>query len=141
MGKYFKTGNNTSNAIVLQYFKYQLLTNIKGFIHICSKQSVWTINLYFITELNNARMLETLNSKSLFIEVWFTNQNNKPLEIEDKGFYTYICIYIYLYKCIYIYIYIYIYLCGITIVHKRVLNYHIYRWKEQNNYAGEKWKH
>ena len=38
----------------------------------------------------------------------------------------------------YIYIYIYIYLCGITFVHKRVLNYHIYRWKEQNNYVGEK---
>ena len=27
----------------------------------------------------------------------------------------------------------YIYLCGITFVHKRVLNYHIYRWKWQNN--------
>ena len=27
---------------------------------------------------------------------------------------------------IYIYIYIYIYLCGISIVHKRVLSYHIY---------------
>ena len=39
---------------------------------------------------------------------------------------------------VYIYIYIYIYLCGITFVHKRVLNYHIYRWKEQNNYVGEK---
>ena len=26
----------------------------------------------------------------------------------------------------------------IYIVHKRVLNYHIYRWKEQNNYVGEK---
>ena len=35
-------------------------------------------------------------------------------------------------------IYINIYLCGITFVHKRVLNYHIYRWKEQNNYVGEK---
>ena len=34
------------------------------------------------------------------------------------------------------YIYI-IYLCSITIVHKRVLNYHTYRWKEQNNYVGE----
>ena len=45
-----------------------------------------------------------------------------------------ICIYMY----IYIYIYIYLYLCGITFVHKRVLNYHIYRWKEQNNYVGEK---
>ena len=44
----------------------------------------------------------------------------------------------YIYIYIYIYMYIYIYLCGITIVHKRVLNYHIYRWKEQNNYAGKK---
>ena len=49
----------------------------------------------------------------------------------------YVCIYIYI--CVYMYIiYIYIYPCSITIVHKRVLNYHIYRWKEQNNYVGEK---
>ena len=40
---------------------------------------------------------------------------------------------------VYIYIYIiYICLCGIAFVHKRVLNYHIYRWKEQNNYVDEK---
>ena len=61
--------------------------------------------------------------------------------------YIYICIYkymdiIYIYIYIkYIYIYIYntcIHLCSITIVHKRVLNYHIYRWKEQNNYVSEK---
>ena len=49
----------------------------------------------------------------------------------------------YIYIYIYTYIYIYIYLCGITFVHKTVLNYHIYiiyiyRWKEQNNYGGEK---
>ena len=24
------------------------------------------------------------NSEFLYIEVWFTNQNSKPLEIEDK---------------------------------------------------------
>ena len=37
------------------------------------------------------------------------------------------------------YIYIYIYLCSITFVHKRVFNYHTYRWKEeQNNYVGDK---
>ena len=36
----------------------------------------------------------------------------------------------------YIYIYIYIYISL-----RWVLNYHIYRWKEQNNYLGEKWKH
>ena len=33
------------------------------------------------------------------------------------------------------------YLGYITFVHKRVLDYHIYKWKEQNNYVGEKWKH
>ena len=30
-------------------------------------------------------MLKTLNSEFSFIETWFTNQNNKPLKIEDKG--------------------------------------------------------
>ena len=38
---------------------------------------------------------------------------------------------------IYTYIYIHTYLCCITCVHKRVLDYHIYRWKEQNTYVGE----
>ena len=55
--------------------------------------------------------------------------------------YIYINIYIqYIYNIYtYIYIYtIYIYLCGKTIVHNRVLNYHIYWWKEESNYAGEK---
>ena len=47
---------------------------------------------------------------------------------------------IYINTYIYIYIYIiYIYnLSAIAVVDKRVLNYHIYRWKEQNNYVGEK---
>ena len=52
--------------------------------------------------------------------------------------YAYYILYIYKYIYMYIYILIYIYLCGITFVHKRVLNCHIYRWKEQNNYVGEK---
>ena len=43
-----------------------------------------------------------------------------------------------IYMYIYIYIYIYIYLCSRTMVHKRMLNCHIYRWKEQNNYVGKK---
>ena len=29
-------------------------------------------------------ILETFNSEFLYIEVWFTVQNSKPLEIEDK---------------------------------------------------------
>ena len=28
--------------------------------------------------------LKTFNSEFLYIEVWFTDQNSKPLEIEDK---------------------------------------------------------
>ena len=29
-------------------------------------------------------MLKTTNAEFSFIEIWFTNQNNKPLEIEDN---------------------------------------------------------
>ena len=29
-------------------------------------------------------ILETLNSEFLYIEVWFIDQNTKPLEIGDK---------------------------------------------------------
>ena len=30
------------------------------------------------------RYLKTFNSEFSYIEVWFTDQNSKPLEIEDK---------------------------------------------------------
>ena len=29
-------------------------------------------------------MLKTTNAEFLFIEIWFTDQNNRPLEIEDN---------------------------------------------------------
>ena len=36
-----------------------------------------------ISSKNNI-FLKTFNSEFLYIEVWFTDQNSKPLEIEDK---------------------------------------------------------
>ena len=30
-------------------------------------------------------MLKTSNAEFSFIEIWFTHQNNRPLEIEDNG--------------------------------------------------------
>ena len=33
---------------------------------------------------NNFIFLKTFNSEFSYIEVWFTDQNSKPLEIEDK---------------------------------------------------------
>ena len=29
-------------------------------------------------------MLKTTNAEFSFMEIWFTDQNNRPLEIEDK---------------------------------------------------------
>ena len=34
--------------------------------------------------LKNFVFLKTLNSEFSYIEVWFTDRNSKPLEIEDK---------------------------------------------------------
>ena len=34
--------------------------------------------------LKNFIFLKTFNSEFSYIEVWFTDQNSKPLEIEDK---------------------------------------------------------
>ena len=34
--------------------------------------------------LHSQTMLKTTNAEFLFIEIWFTYQNNKPLEIEDN---------------------------------------------------------
>ena len=33
---------------------------------------------------NNFIFLKTFNFEFLYVEVWFTDQNSKPLEIEDK---------------------------------------------------------
>ena len=30
-------------------------------------------------------MLKTINTEFSYIEIWFTDQDNKPLEIEDSG--------------------------------------------------------
>ena len=32
----------------------------------------------------NIKFFKTFNSEFLYIEMWFTDQNSKPLEIEDK---------------------------------------------------------
>ena len=40
------------------------------------------LNLYISTK--NFIFLNNFNPEFLYIEVWFTNQNSKPLEIEDK---------------------------------------------------------
>ena len=34
---------------------------------------------------HSVTMLKTTDSEFLFIQVWFTDQNNRPLEIEDNG--------------------------------------------------------
>ena len=34
---------------------------------------------------NSTTMLKTTNAEFSFIEVWFTDQNNRPLEIEDNA--------------------------------------------------------
>ena len=44
-----------------------------------------------------------------------------------RNIYIYIYAYIFISKSIYLCIYIIVYLCRITFVHKRVLDYHIYR--------------
>ena len=35
-------------------------------------------------EPHSLTMLKTTNAEFLFIEIWFTDQNNRPLEIEDS---------------------------------------------------------
>ena len=34
--------------------------------------------------LQNFKLLKTFNSEFFYVEVWFTDQNSKPLEIEIK---------------------------------------------------------
>ena len=53
----------------------------KSCIHFLSNKSF--VQLLDILS-QNCIFLNTFNSEFLFIEVWFTNQNSKPLEIEDN---------------------------------------------------------
>ena len=34
---------------------------------------------------HSSTMIKTTNAEFLFIEIWFKDQNNRPLEIEDNG--------------------------------------------------------
>ena len=53
----------------------------KSCIHFVSNKSF--VQLLDILS-QNCIFLNTFNSEFLFIEVWFTNQNSKPLQIEDN---------------------------------------------------------
>ena len=39
---------------------------------------------YYILQLKKNRILKTFNLEFSDIEVWFTDQNSRPLDIEDK---------------------------------------------------------
>ena len=57
---------------------YQQVPNILSFVPNKQFSQLITIAPHSLT------MLNTTNTKFSSIEVWFTNQNSKPLEIEDK---------------------------------------------------------
>ena len=44
----------------------------------------FALNRSFGISPKNFIFLKTFNSEFLYLEVWFTNQNSKPLKIEDK---------------------------------------------------------
>ena len=50
-------------------------------IYFCSKQCFWTITFYPIGSINTIQ-----NNYSIFdhIEIWFTDQNNNSLQLEDS---------------------------------------------------------
>ena len=44
----------------------------------------FALNRSFGISPKSSIFLKTFNSEFLYLEVWFTNQNSKPLEMEDK---------------------------------------------------------
>ena len=54
---------------------------MKSVVHFCSKQTFGS--LLEISPTNHI-ILKTFNSEFQDIEVWFTDQNIQPLEIEDR---------------------------------------------------------
>ena len=51
-------------------------------IYFCAKQTIWSINYYYTY---SPAMLKRTNAEYSFTEMWFTDQNNRPLEIEDNS--------------------------------------------------------
>ena len=51
---------------------------ICSFVHLCTFGQLLDISP------KNLIFFKTFNSKFSYIEVWFTDQNSKPLKIEDK---------------------------------------------------------
>ena len=45
------------------------------------KQTIWYFNRNFTSK---SYFLKTFNSEFQEIKIWFTDQNNNPLEVEDK---------------------------------------------------------
>ena len=55
-----------------------LCTNL---VYICSLQVIWSIIRYYPLKFI---FLKTFDQEFSYTEVWFTDQNSKPLQIEDK---------------------------------------------------------
>ena len=43
---------------------------------------MWSINYCY--SINSLTMLKATNREFSFIEIWFTDQNNRPLDVEDN---------------------------------------------------------
>ena len=54
---------------------------INSILYSCSQQTIWSVIRYFTQKFY---IFEKFNSDFPYIEVWFTDQNSKPLKIEDK---------------------------------------------------------
>ena len=69
--------------------KIKIIWSSCNALQFINKHATYSLpNKQFLQLINNSPhssiMLNTINTEFLFIDVWFTDQNIKPLEIEDN---------------------------------------------------------
>ena len=79
---------NKNGEIVPHYLEIAEVVLVHGNIVNNNYQQNWSVLYTFIPLLHispkNVIFLKTFDSEFSYIEVWFTDQNSKPLDVQDR---------------------------------------------------------
>ena len=77
---------NKNGEIVPHYLEISEVVLVHGNIVNNNYQQNWSVPsfLYYIFHPKMLYFLKTFDSEFSYIEVWFTDQNSKPLDVQDR---------------------------------------------------------
>ena len=82
-GPIVETNKDGRNVPELEQFHSVLLfTKQHTVIYLCSTQCLWSVPFYLTNSINTIQ--KTTDSIFDYIEIWFTDQDNNSLQIEDE---------------------------------------------------------